>query len=103
MRIEIAQHSAEVIAVAGQKTNNAASGALVLLGLFTPEQWGVIAIVAGIFFAFAGYITNALINWYFKAKHFRLEERRVKAQIKLDEANIQPFSSDDNNETPTSL
>jgi len=87
----ITHHLAETAATVGAKTNYGASAGLLFLGWLSPEEWTVVAILAGIFFAAAGFLTQSLMTWYFKSKTLRLEQRRIEAEIARNNANNHPY------------
>jgi phosphotransferase system glucose/maltose/N-acetylglucosamine-specific IIC component len=86
----ISHHIAETAAAIGAKTNYGASIGLVVIGGLTSEEWTIIAILAGIFFAAAGFLTQTLMTWYFKSKTLKLEQMRIEAEMARNNANNQP-------------
>lgn len=90
----ITHHLAETAATVGAKTNYGASAGLLFLGWLSPEEWTVIAILAGIFFAAAGFLTQSLMTWYFKSKTLKLERMRIEAEIARNKANNHPYPNE---------
>ena len=87
----ITHHLAETAATVGAKTNYGASAGLLFLGWLSPEEWTVVAILAGIFFAAAGFLTQSLMTWYFKSKTLKLEQMRIEAEMARNKANNHPY------------
>lgn len=90
----ITHHLAETAATVGAKTNYGASAGLLFLGWLSPEEWTVVAILAGIFFAAAGFLTQSLMTWYFKSKTLKLERMRIEAEIARNNANNHPYPNE---------
>lgn len=81
----------ETVSTLSQKVTSvitySASGAAIFFGL-TANELGVFL---GLFIAFGAGITRALLDFYFKSKHFRLVEDYIKSETygkRKDDENI---------------